>query len=250
MSTALPPFLTERSFMADRYPMLRFETIERDGTDFAVWEGWLTPIRDRSQLDGVLADLDADRTVMIDADATLLHHSACDLKHPRHRLMARLKRPDRSFKVRIEYAGGVAHPRAYLLDPVITPANRKHIFNERRICAYLPSDDVWVSGRDSVADFTDHVLVWLLKRNTWVEAGHWPGSEMSHDPMLLFTTISAQAQCWCGTGESYSHCHRELDRGKVSAELTQMLIKSSRFFQFPRYDEQVRTRIRAFRGRS
>jgi hypothetical protein len=245
--TGLPSFSKEQAEMQARYPMLSFEVIDRNGTRVAAWEGWLTPVRNASEVNAILSDLDADMRVLIsDDDGTVLHDPTCTLLHPEHPALVRLKRPDRSFKVRIEYAGGPGHPKAYLLDPAIISANRRHIMGERRICAYPPWQDVWKHGRDSITDFTDHILVWLFKWNMWVESDHWPGSEMRHEPLFLFTEIKPEMQCWCGTGQPYAACCRGSDRNKVEAELVAMLALHSKLLQKPRYDADVVERIRRF----
>lgn len=212
------------SAMATRYPALEVRSEKRDSVTVAIWEGWLQPVRTRAGLNSIVCDLDEDRPVMIDRDAGTINHAPqCGRAHRDHRILKKIKRPDRRFLVRIEYVGGRSHPTAFLLDPVVTPATRFHIFGKNRICAYAPWTDAWKAGEHDVADFADHVLVWLFKWNTCVETGHWLGSEEDHKPMHLLSTIRRDMQCWCGSGAPYGDCCRPSDQLEVNAELQRML---------------------------
>jgi hypothetical protein len=229
--------------MAERYPSLEFSTGERNGEVVGIWEGWLQPIRSKSGLKEMLCDLDSDRPVMIQ-DAAIAHVPTCSGPHNWQGHSKMPKRPDRGFLVRIEYAGGREHPKAYLVEPEITLKTRRHILGANRICAYPPWEGAWQAARDSVADFTDHTLVWLFKWITWVETGHWPGSEMRHDPIFLFATIKPEMQCWCGSGLSYGQCCQQRDKSRAAAEIRAMLEKHSPLFQRSRIDIRTLTHVR------
>lgn len=238
---------TSRVAMAESYPSLEFHVEESGGKQVGIWEGWLQPIRSREGLNGIVCDLDADRQILIDRETvSIAHPPKCTANHQKHRVFDRLKRPDRPFRVRIEYMGGIAHPRAWLLDPMVTPATRYHIFGENRICAYPPHTDAWRAKNNTVADFTDHVLVWTLKWNTWVETGYWPGSEEVHDPLHLFSTIAPDMQCWCGSGKGYGDCCGPLDRELAGLEMEMMLRVRSPLLQVPIRDRAAMKRVAAF----
>ncbi len=233
--------------MAARYPTLEVRFEERDGVAVAIWEGWLQPIRTRAGLNSIVCDLDEDRSVMIDRDSgTVSHDPQCEKAHGDHRILKKIKRPDRRFLVRIEYVAGLSHPLAFLVDPVVTPATRFHIFGRNRICAYAPWTDAWKAGEHDVADFTDHVLIWLFKWNTCVETRHWLGSEEDHEPRHLLSTIRPDMQCWCGSGVPYGNCCRPRDQLKVNAELQRILKVRGRFYQTPDIDYPKLPTLTAF----
>jgi hypothetical protein len=229
-----------RAAMEDRYPSLEFRLEEQNGKPLGIWEGWLQPIRSRAGLNGIVCDLDADRQILIDREtASLAHPPKCTADHENHGLFDRLKRPDRAFRVRIEYTGGRPHPRAWLLDPVVTPKTDRHMFMGGRICAYPPQTNAWQWEENTVADFTDHVLVWTVKWNVWVETGYWLGGEENHDPLHLVATINSEMQCWCGSGITYGECCRPKDRQIADLEMEAMLRKHSPLLQFPSIDHPI-----------
>lgn len=247
MDTVESQFAASVSAMATRYPTLEVRYEERDGVTVAIWEGWLQPIRTRAGLNSIVCDLDEDRAIMIDRDTgTINHDPQCERAHRDHRILKKIKRPDRRFFVRIEYVGSRSHPTAFLVDPVVTPATRFHIFGTNRICAYAPWTDAWKAGEHDVADFTDHVLVWVFKWNTCVETGHWLGSEEDHKPLYLLSTIRPDKQCWCGSGVPYGDCCRSEDQLKVNAELQRMLSTRSRLYQKPDIDYSKLPTLSAF----
>lgn len=236
-----------RVAMAESYTSLEFHVDESDGKPVGVWEGWLQPIRSHDGLNGIVCDLDTDRQISIYRETASIEHSPnCTANHEKHWVFERLKRPDRPFRVRIEYMGGTAHPRAWLLDPMVTPATRYHIFGENRICAYPPHTDAWREKNNTVADFTDHVLVWTFKWNIRVETGYWLGSEEDHDPMHLFSTIAPDMQCWCGSGTSYRECCRTRDRELASVEMEILLRARSPLLQEPRRDREAMKQLAIF----
>lgn len=233
--------------MAESYPSLEFRVEEADGKPVGVWEGWLQPIRSRDGLNGIVCDLDVDHQILIDREtASIAHPPNCTANHEKHRIFDRLKRPDRPFRVRIEYSGGAAHPRASLLDPVVTPATHYHMFTGGRICAYPPQTNVWRAEDHTVVAFTDHVLLWTFKWNTWVETGYWLGSEENHDPLHLVATIKPEMQCWCGSGKTYGECCRLPDSRLAGREMEMMLRARSPLLQFPILNRPAMKRALAF----
>jgi hypothetical protein len=236
-----------RTAMAEKYPSLDFRLDEAAGKSVGVWEGWLQPIRYHEGLNGVVCDLDGDRGILIDREsASIVHSPKCTANHEKHPVFDCLKRPDRPFHLRIEYTGGATHPRAWLLDPVVTHAMRYHIYEKNRICAYPPHTDAWRAKSNTVADFTDQVLVWTFKWNTWVETGYWLGSEEDHDSLHLFATIAPEIQCWCGSGKSYDGCCQSQDRERTCLKMTTMLRARSPLLQVPLYDLSALERICRF----
>jgi len=247
MTDALHNIEASRAAMVERYPSLEFSRDEHDGEPVGMWEGWLQPIRSRADLNKIVCDLDADRQIMIDREtASIRHAPRCTVNHKKHRVFNLLKRPDRAFRVRIEYTGGQEHPQAWLLDPAVTPRTRMHIFGENRICAYPPQANVWRAEDHNVADFTHHVLVWTFKWNTWVETGYWLGSEEDHDPFHLVSSIRPDSQCWCGTGKTYGECCRPNDARLAGLEMQVMLWLRSPLRQVPRIDRSSSQTLSGF----
>lgn len=177
----------------------------------AVWQGWMQPIRSSEDLEYMLADLAQNRSVRILSGGEVIHHPNCHRKHQELSLIKRLKKPDRAFKIKITYGSGRRHPQGFVLDPVIPPEERKHLFADGAICAYPPWHGVWDWQRNTVADFADQVAVWLVKWNVWQQTGVWLGEEMRHDKGFLLFNIKPNEQCWCGSGERYGKCHQASD---------------------------------------
>jgi hypothetical protein len=207
--------------MADRYPALTLISDGSGASCMAVWEGWLQPIGSLRDFDLIINDLHYNRPIMIGEDGEILHNPRCKGPHDKPSIRKHLKRPNRSFKVRIEHAGGSKHPRAFMLDPVLVRRPGDHTFGDGASCAYPAWEDVWEWQRNTVADFTDHVLVWLMKWNVFdaTNGELWLGHEMNHDSVFLAATVNPNSQCWCGSGKRYAGCHRTGDMLTAEAEL-------------------------------
>lgn len=229
--------------MDDRYPALTLISDGSDASCTAVWEGWLQPIGSLRDFDLIINDLHYNRPIMISEDGEILHNPRCKGPHDKPSIRKYLKRPSRSFKVRIEYAGRSRHPRAFMLDPVLVRRSGDHTFSDGASCAYPAWEDVWEWQRDTVADFIDHVLVWLVKWNVFdaTDGAIWLGPQMDHDPTFLAATISPDAQCWCGNGKRYNTCHRLADMRKAESEIRARLQATSSLLQTPFVD---RTKIK------
>ena len=185
----------------------------------AIWKGWIQPIRILENLEQLLADIEQNRAVRILPGGEIIHRPDCQRKHPRFPWIKKLKKPDRAFKIKIIYGCGSRHPSAYVLDPVIPPEEREHMFGDGSVCAYPPWQGVWDWQTNTVADFTDQVAVWLVKWNVWQQTDVWLGDEMLHDKAFLFFNIKVTEQCWCGSGKQYGVCHRINDARKAFQNL-------------------------------
>lgn len=181
----------------------------------AVWKGWVQPIRNLENLEWLLADLAQDRLVRILQGGEVTHNPNCNRKHQKLPWINKIKKPDSAFKIKITYGCGSQHPRAYSLDPIIPTTKRKHMFRDGAFCAYPPWDATWQWQIQTVADFMDYVVIWLIKWNVWQQTNVWLGEEMSHDRVFLYFTISPSEQCWCGSGRKYLLCHRTNDEREV-----------------------------------
>lgn len=190
--------------MRERYP--QFE-VERRAFKAASWVGILQPIRPDQQIDELLHDIANDRPVYVRLGGEVTHDPNCRAKHEILEWMSRLRDPYVTYRVRVTYCGERAHPRCYVLSPPLTKKNQPHVFRDRAICPYPPWQDVWCWDRNTVADFMDHVLVWLIKQIVWDQTEVWIGSEMKHDPVFLDNTVGRNQQCWCGSGKKRKNCH-------------------------------------------
>lgn len=191
----------------------------------AIWQGWIQPIRSLENLELLLADLAQNRAVRVLSGGEIIHYPNCQRKHPELSWIKKLKKADRAFKIKITYSGGSRHPKAVVLDPVIKPDESEHMFGDGSVCAYPPWQGVWDWQINTVADFADHIAVWLVKWNVWQQTGVWLGDEMQHGKAFLFFNIKPTAQCWCGSGKEYGACHRVNDARKAFQHLLASLQK-------------------------
>lgn len=230
--------------MANRYPTLTLISDGSDASSVAAWEGWLQPISSLRDFDLIINDLHYNRPILLTEDGEIRHNPQCKEPHDKPSIRKYLKRPNRNFKLRIEYAGGSRHPRAFMLDPVLVRRPGDHTFGDGASCAYPAWEDVWEWQRDTVADFIDHILVWLVKWNVFDATGGaiWLGPQKDHDPILLAATINPDAQCWCGHGKNYNICHRRADLLRAESEIRADLEATSLLLQTPQVDQ---TKIRA-----
>lgn len=205
--------------MKDTYPAFQVGGRPIGTGAEAVWQGWMQPIRSLEDLEHLLADIAQNRAVRILPGGEVIHHPNCQRKHPQLTWMKKLKKPDRAFKIKITYGGGSRHPRGFVLDPVIPPEEREHMFADGAVCAYPPWHGVWDWQTNTVADFADQVALWLVKWNVWQQTGVWLGEEMQHNKGFLFFNIKPTEQCWCGSGRQYGGCHRISDARKLFQNL-------------------------------
>lgn len=232
--------------MVDRYPTLTLISDGSDTTSMVVWEGWLQPIGSLRDFDLIINDLHYNRPILLGENGEILHDSRCKGPHDKPSIRQYLRRPNRSFKVRIEYHGGSRHPRAFMLDPILVRRSGDHTFGDGASCVYPAWEDVWEWQRDTVADFIDHVLVWLVKWNVFDATGGaiWLGPQMDHDPTFLAATINPDAQCWCGSGKRYNICHRRADLLRAESEIRADLEATSLLLQTPIVDQtKIKTLI-------
>lgn len=196
------------ALMAWAYPSLKL--VSPDETTPPVWEGWLQPLHDRDHLDGLLEDLDNDRQVKIDRERrVVVHDPDCRRDHHEHRLAASIRIPATLFKIRIEDHCDGRLPTARVLEPFIPKDERRHHLKDDGICSFAPWEHPWFPETSSiVTDFTDHVLIWLLKQDIYSKMKSWLGSETPHDAHYLLSTIKPHEHCCCGSAKSFGNCCR------------------------------------------
>lgn len=194
------------------YPSLSFDGRQIITGGETSWKGWVQPLSaDNKELEWILADIARDLPVQI-INGEIRHHPTCKRTHQKVRRIEKFKRPDQAFNVKITYDGSQKHPRAYVMEPEIPKNKRKHMFGDGAVCAYPPQRNIWDWQTNSVTDFTDHVMIWLVKWNFWSQTQLWLGAETSHNKFALLSSIVASDQCWCGSGTFYGDCHQAEDK--------------------------------------
>jgi hypothetical protein len=201
--------------MRDYYTALSLSVSTKDTHTEAIWTGRVQPLRTKENLDQLLDDIHHERPYYVLSGGEVLHHPKCSAKHTRHSWTDKLTDPYFVYELEIKYRGGKQHPAAYLRDPLIPEAKRRHMFGDGSICPYAPWLEIWRWEEHTVVDYMGHILGWLIKRTVWDQAGIWIGPEMKHDPGFLLRTIGRNNQCWCGSGKKYKKCHRPSDEVKA-----------------------------------
>ena len=204
------------------YPQFSLSGLPIGTGPLAVWKGWVQPIQTRSQVECLLDDLSQDRPVEILPGGRVEHFSGCCSNHVEHQWMEDVTNPHQIFRIEIQYGGDSRHPRAYVLQPDLPPSAWKHRLGGA-ICAYAPWEKVWQWHKQTVVDFMDHVLIWLIKSIVWLQAHFWMGAERQHHADYLLREIDPRAQCWCSSGNQYGNCHRLSDQWSILLRETEIL---------------------------
>lgn len=195
----------------------------------AVWKGRVRPLRSIEHLEEILDDLYHGRPVMMRACGVIAHRPDCTVEHCRHDWMGRVLDPFVEYKLEVQYAGGEAHPTAFVRDPVVPLFKReKHHYGDGSLCAYPAWLDVWRWDRDTVVGFMTHAVEWLVKWTVWEQARVWLGSEKDHDRGLLLREIRSDQQCHCRSGKMYGLCHRPEDEAYVKGSIKEMVNRRAR----------------------
>lgn len=192
--------------MRDYYPAFTLEINATRTIPLAVWKGTVQPIQTAAHFYELLDDINNEKPVCV-GDSMVLHNHNCRARHTHRAWMDQVSNPYASYALRVSYTGGQAHPRAYIVNPAIPLNDRPHMFRDGAICAYPPWRDAWLWQCDTVVQFLDQVLIWLIKRTVWDQARVWIGAEMPHNTEFLSMIIKPDQQCWCGSGESFKDCH-------------------------------------------
>ena len=202
--------------MGEYFPQFSLAGLPLGTGPTAVWKGWVQPIRSTDHLEELLDDLFHERPVVMKAGGIIEHDPNCSAVHCRHAWMGKVSNPFVQYKLEVQYAGGEAHPVAYVRDPAV-PRSKwwKHHYDDGSLCAYPSWLDIWRSDRDTVLQFMLHVLEWLVKWTVSEQADVWPGREQGHDPGVLLREIRPEQQCHCRSGKKYGRCCRPKDEAFV-----------------------------------
>lgn len=207
---------TSAQAMKIKYPSFSVSGLPIGTGPIAIWKGWIQPIRNRESLELLLSDLANNHPVRVLHSGEIIHKPDCKNQHESLPWLKKLKKPDAAYKLKVTYNGGTQHPKAFIIEPLKHLRELRHIFRDGSICAYPPWEDIWHWQYSTVADFMDHISIWLLKNTVWQQVGLWIGDEMPHNTEFLYNTIKPFEECWCRSGQLYGMCHRESDQNTLS----------------------------------
>ena len=196
--------------MGGSYPRFEYAPLLNDGKIIGIWRGSVQPIRARENLLDLLDDLHHDRPVRVVGDE-VQHLEDCAALHCNHEWQNQATDLRTPFDMEVRYDGGLALPRCYVLSPRIPPEKRCHMWNDAAICAFLASENVWVSHSHTVADYIPHALIWLVKWMVYDRTSVWIGAQHQSNPQYHLALLRPKQPCWCGSGRPYRKCHRRFE---------------------------------------
>ena len=213
--------------VAQRYP--QFEIIEPPSGSNVIqaWAGIIVPFESDQELGAIFEDLEEERAIFIKVGGVLTHDPACRCSHGRPRYMDRVQPAHASFKLNVFAFPEKQHPRAYSVGPRISRDKypmHPHLQADSAACPYLPSDNVWRWGSNTVADFLDFGAIWLAKHVLWEQTGAcrgggiWIGPSSRHSPRELLMRVGRNEECPCASGKKYKRCCQSLHQAYVRSE--------------------------------
>ncbi len=200
--------------VAVRYPQFKVVEPPLGGGSVQAWEGEVQPFPSGLELGAILEDLEIGRQVIVELGGALAHDPSCTRRHSVPQYLNRLSSADAAFHLKVFAFPPKRHPRALCVRPEISPGRyprHPHLFSDGALCPYLPSEDVWSWGRETVADFLDYTSIWLAKHLVWERTGAcrggiWIGPCAGHEPRDLLANVGRNDQCPCGSGKKYKRC--------------------------------------------
>ncbi len=188
------------------------------------WEGELQPLpADPSEAQKLLADLAADRTVLVDQGGLLRHPTECAGPHEVPTPL--LNRDDYgvAFRLRVEQFQPPAHPKVYSVRPYLGPElfhTQGHVNGDGSLCPFTATDDEWNGEGDTLAKYLRQGVAALLAKHLYWQwtRGLWPGSKGPHGEFEAAQEALRRPrtlQCRCGSGRPYEYCHRAADERMV-----------------------------------
>jgi len=197
----------------------------REPVIILVWEGELQPLPDDpSEATNILADLAADRDVLVAQGGTLQHLESCMYPHNVPESIHAQGEYGVRFLLQAEHLAPPAHPNVYSLRPYLSPElynTQGHINRDGTLCPFTGTDDGWNGGRDTLAAYLKRGVAILLAKHLywqWIwEAtsnGIWPGWSGPHGEVQAALEAMKRpptVQCRCGSGRPHGVCHRPLD---------------------------------------
>jgi SEC-C motif-containing protein len=200
--------------VAVRYPQFKVVEPPPGSGSVQAWEGAIQPFPNDRELGAILEDLEIGMEVIVKLGGALAHDPRCGRWHSVPPYLNLVGPADASFQLQVLAFPAKRHPRAFSVRPRISPGRypcHPHLFVDGALCPYLPSDNVWSWGRNTVADFLDYISIWLAKHLVWERTGAcrggiWIGPYARHEPRDLLRNVGRNDQCPCGSGEKYKRC--------------------------------------------
>lgn len=213
------------------YPDAKWRKSFGEGGPARAWRLTMRPIPGEDELSCVLADLEAGRVVSISQYGEISHSLKCEISVEGHLCpLPNLRLPQQAYLIDLVYqvpakaAAWSALPKAFIIEPEVsvrTYPNHPHMYagnGSSWACPLSPQDKGWKWERGATVSYLDQVAIWLLKTAVWARTGAgiaglgiWIGSDTSHDPASLMSTVRPDDPCWCGRGIRYEKCHFQGD---------------------------------------
>ncbi len=205
-----------------------------------VWEGELHPLpADHDEAVKILADLAADRVVLVERAGVLRHNGTCAGAHVVLEPLRGRSDYATAFWLRAYQFAPPAHPKVYALRPWLGRElfhTQGHVNGDGSLCPFFAPDDVWNGVEGTLARYLrTGVSILLAKHLYWqwtreaMGTGIWPGRRGPHgllEAMLESMYRPLMTQCRCGSGRPYGDCHRELDKEILRRQGTLLLANS------------------------
>jgi hypothetical protein len=191
------------------------------------WEGPIRPFPDNTDPLSVLVAINNGEDVYIGVGGQL----TIDTPAPETDLPAELRgleHLDRTYHLRAFYRPRRGHPQVVCFNPRIVvqrSAAEEHLYPPNPlydglspICPLYPPEDRWNCETHGLAEYLDHVSIWLAVHTLYLVTGVWWGPQYTHDAATIHAelTMNVRRQCHCGSGRRYSKCCMRRDEGLVA----------------------------------
>ncbi len=207
------------------FPEWEYYEADRDHELALIWEGELQPLPQQpDSAMKILADLAAERLILVDRGGLLKHDGACKAGHELPPALQGRTDYGISFRLQVHHRAPPAHPKVYAIRPLLGAElfqTQGHVNGDGSLCPLFVPDGEWDGHRDTLAKYLRRgVSVLLAKHLFWLWTGsagkgQWPGRRGPHgreEAARQSLRLPPTAQCWCGSGKSHEACHREEDK--------------------------------------
>jgi len=204
-----------RRALAEFYPDFRSVEPSVRPEAIAAWQGTVRPFPDGQDLSRILDDLDDEADVLV-SGGTLLHDHKCRRTHRTPDYLSQVRHTKAEYTVLAVAYPPRRHPRAFIKSPHISKLSfpsHPHINADGSACSYLPSQGTLPWNGQTMRALLDFTAIWLAKHLVWQDTGaklggRWIGPVAGHTIPELLATVPRNAECPCGSGRKYKHCHR------------------------------------------
>lgn len=212
----------EVEVMERAYPAFTWGERLDGSTPVRFWTGVLQPLSPESDIDPILADLAANRHVVVSTNGRLAHDIQCYGPHKLPRKLHNLGGLDQAFHLDACHRPPPAPPLVRSIDPEISRRRfpeHPHLYGETgELCPLFPPDVPIGTEPITLADYLDQVALYLVKHQVWEETAKWIGRHVDHrvldwavklgDRLLLRDLgVRPNDPCWCRSGKRAIKCH-------------------------------------------